>query len=69
MHMNVNLFQIPGMFLALFQSGLLLLGFVLFACLFFTEDGSLGLYREFSCGFAENCTIWSDFPKSPGLTR
>lgn len=69
MNMSVNVFQIPEMLLVLFQSGLLLLGFGLFVCLFFTEDGSLGLYRDFFCGFAEDCTICSDFLKSLGLTR
>lgn len=34
MNMSVNVFQIPEMLLVLFQSGLLLLGFGLFVCLF-----------------------------------
>lgn len=36
---------------------------------FFPEDGSLGLDRQFSCGFAEDCRIWSGFPKSPGFVK
>lgn len=69
MDMSLNVFRIPGTLLVLFQSGLLFLGFVLFVCLFFTEDGILWLYREFSCTFAEDCTVRSDFPTSPGFIR